>query len=154
MPDAVLGALESLGLASRLARSAPLYALASGAHVLGIGLLLGPILLVDLCLLGVLRGLDPPALHLLRRAAALGAALAVGTGLLLFAVRPFEYAANPAMQWKLLLVALAVVHALAAEWRWRRRPAEPGQAAARVAGALSLLSWLGALALGRWVAFV
>jgi hypothetical protein len=154
--EAVLGALEALGLASHLARSAPLYALASAGHVLGIGLLLGPILLVDLHLVGLLRRLDGPALLFLRRAAAWGVALAAGTGLLLFAVRPFEYFGNPAMRLKLLVVALAVLHALALEWRWRVAPAtlRPGSGATRAAGLTSLLLWLAALGLGRWIAFV
>ncbi len=156
MLEAALGALEGFGLDSRLARSAPLYAAASAAHVLGLALLLGPILLVDLHLIGALRRLDAAGLRFLRRAAAFGLALAMATGLLLFAVRPFEYVENPAMRLKLLVVALASLHALAFEWRWQRDPAalRPGRGATRLAGLASLLLWLGALALGRWIAFV
>jgi len=147
--------LEALGRATGLARSAPVYALASGAHVLGIALLLGPILLVDLHLMAALRRLDAPALGFLRRVAALGLGLTLGTGVLLFAARPFDYAGNPAMRLKLLLVGFAVAHALAMEWRWRGPDGGPrlGEPAALAAGLVSLMCWLGALAAGRWIAF-
>lgn len=153
--EAALGALETAGLALGVARSAPLYAAVSALHVLGIGLLLGPILIVDLHLLGVLRGLEAPALRLLRRAAAWGVLLALATGLLLLAARPFEYAGNGAMQAKLAVVALAALHALALEWRWHQAPGslQPGRGITRLGGAASLALWLAALALGRWVAF-
>jgi hypothetical protein len=147
--DELIAALEALGRATGVARSAPAYALVSGAHVLGIALLLGPILLVDLHLIGALRRLEAPALAFLRQAAALGVGLTLGTGVLLFAARPYDYAGNPAMRLKLLLVFLAVAHALLMEWRWRR----PG-GGRRAAGCVSLVLWLGALALGRWIAFV
>ncbi len=86
--------LVSLGLASGVARGALPYAATSAAHVLGIALLIGPILLVDLRLIGWLKGLDLPALALLRRTAALGLLLAMLAGLLLLSAKPAEYLAT------------------------------------------------------------
>jgi hypothetical protein len=147
----MLAALEAIGLASGIARNAPLYAALSASHILGIALLLGPIILVDLALLGWLRGLDGPALRLLRRAAALGAAIAVATGALLLTARPLDYASNAVLLVKLAVVAAGLTHALVREARGL--PA-PGSVAARLAGGVSLGIWLAALGLGRWVAFV
>lgn len=151
----LLRALEAFGLLSGVARSAPVYAAVSAGHIAGIALLAGPVLLVDLRLSGWLRALDGPALRVLRAAAALGAALTLGTGALLYTARPFEYAGNAAMQAKLLVVALALANALAFEWAARRDAptSRPGHPYARAAGLVSLLLWPLALVLGRWVAF-
>lgn len=153
---ALLGALEGFGLASGVARSTVRYAIVSTAHVLGIALLLGPVLLADLRLAGVRLRLDGHAMRLLRRTAAVGVAVSAVTGVVLFSARPFEYAGNGAMQLKLGVVGVAVANALAFEWAaWRRSGDErPGRAHARAAAILSLSLWLAALALGRWVAFV
>jgi len=155
MLAALLDALTSLGLASGVARSSVLYAAVSAAHVLGIGLLLAPIALVDLRLIGLVRELDEAALRLLRRTAMVGIALSILTGILLTSARPAEYADNPAFLAKLAIVALGIAHALIFEWRIRRlglaTVAEIGTG--RASGAASLAFWLSALLLGRWIAF-
>lgn len=149
MVTSLLAWLEALGQATGIATSAPRYAAVSAAHVLGIALLLGPVLLADLHLLGLLPGLDGATSRLLRRTAAVGVALSLGTGVLLLAARPAEYAANGAMQLKLAVVALALANALAYE-----AARTPGRGWGRTAAGASLVLWLAALALGRWVAFV
>lgn len=154
--DALLVALEAFGLASGVARSAVRYAGVSTAHVLGIALLVGPVLLADLRLAGLPLPLDASAMRLLRRTAAVGVAVSVLTGVALFSARPFEYAGNGAMLLKLGVVGLAVANALLLEWAaWAHRAgALPGKAHARSAAIASLTLWLAALVLGRWVAFV
>ena len=75
--------------------------LVDAAHILGVGLLVGAIVPLDLRLLGLFRAL-PLALiaPLLSRTAAAGAALAFATGLWLFSMKPAEYLANSAFLWK------------------------------------------------------
>jgi hypothetical protein len=155
MVEALVGLLAGLGRVSGVTLSTPVYAAASALHVVGIALLFGPIALVDLRLAGALRVLDVAALTLLRRAAKVGAALAVLTGLLLTSARPDEYVANPTFVAKLVVVALALVHALAVEVAVRRvgLPALLNHAAARASGIASLALWLAAIGLGRWIAF-
>lgn len=149
MQDGITAALVALGEAAGVNRSILVYGAISAAHVLGIALLVGPILLVNLRLAGLLAGLDARAVLILRRAAAAGVVLSVVTGVLLLSTRPAEYFANPVMLVKLGLVALGIAHALAFEWRYRQRSV----ARAPVAAAVSGLIWLSALALGRAIAF-
>lgn len=146
----LLDALAWLGLASGVARSSVAYALVSASHVLGIALLIGPIALADLSMLGLVRGFGREGVATLRKAARLGLALAAATGLLLISTKPFEYAANPALQAKLVVIALGVANAVAFEWRWR----QGREAFCREAAGASLACWLAALLLGRWIAFV
>jgi hypothetical protein len=153
--------LQTLGdwpVAAGLRRSSLAYLLVNAGHILAIGVLVGAIVTLDLRLLGLFRAapvaiLGPP----LVKVAAAGLALAVVTGFLLFSVRPVSYASNPAFLSKLALVALGVLNAamLHLGGPWRRAfhgPAIP--AAVKVAAALSLIFWAGAVVAGRWIGFL
>jgi hypothetical protein len=150
----ILDGLAALGLATGVARSATVYALVSASHILGVALLLGPILLADLALIRVLRGIDATALGVLRRTARAGALLAVAAGLLLLSAKPAEYAANAVVWAKLGIVAVGLLNALVFEMRFRRVGPEAMLAGrGRTQAAASVALWLTALLLGRWIAF-
>jgi hypothetical protein len=153
--DQVLNALTALGIMTGVARSATVYATVSASHVLGIALLLGPILLVNLRLVGLLGTLDHKAFGILRRTAMVGVALSMLTGLLLFSAKPADYAANAVVWTKLAVIAAAILHALAFERAARRHGTAVLMAGPRVwiSGLTSAGLWLGALFLGRWIAF-
>ena len=150
--------LEALPPAAWLRRATFAYPLVNAAHILGIGLILGAILPLDLRLMGAFRAAPLPVIGpFLSRVAAAGVALALVTGALLFVVKPAEYLANPAFLAKLGLLALALgnvalVH-LGAGWDGAvtGRGVSP---ALRLSAAASMLLWLGALVAGRWIGFV
>jgi hypothetical protein len=155
MVQATLEALTTLGLVSGVARSAPIYALVSASHVLGIALLVGPVLLADLRIAGLIRSLDERAVSVLRTTATCGVLLALLTGIFLFSAKPLDYAGNRIVWAKLAVVAAALINAAVFEFRARRRglPALlDGQG--RRAALLSITLWIVALLLGRWIAFV
>lgn len=150
--------LETLPLAAWLRRSTFAYPLVNAAHILGIGLILGAILPLDLRLMGAFRAAPLPALGpFLSRAAAVGVALALVTGLLLFLVKPADYLANPAFLAKLGLLALALANVALIHLGpgWRRATTERGVSRAlRLSAVASMLLWLGALVAGRWIGFL
>jgi hypothetical protein len=146
----IIDALAALGRETGVTYSSVVYALVSASHVLGISLLIGPIVLVDLALIGWVARPDPATLALLRRTAMTGLALAVATGVLLISARPHEYVSKPVVWAKLTLVLLAVANAIVAE---HRAAVSGGAAAARLHAAASIALWLGVLLLGRWIAF-
>jgi hypothetical protein len=155
---AFAAAVERLALVRWIATADQVYPALSALHILSLALVVGPILVVDVRLLGGFRGADlTPALPVLTRIAALGVAAAIVTGALLASVQLTKYAANPAFLLKLALIAGAIANALAfrsmGSWGGRRRSAE-GYVRARLHAALSLALWLGALFAGRWIAFV
>ena len=131
------------------------YPLVSTLHLLGIALLLGSIVTVDLRLLGLWRqSLSLPAVMQLRRVAVVGLLLAMATGAALFSVRASEYIDNPWLLRKWVLLVAAVFNAAALGARqWLIGAAALEGRHAQVAGAMSLVLWLGALACGRWIAF-
>jgi hypothetical protein len=153
--DDLLSALAATEVASLLRKSRWGYAAVSTAHVLGIAMLVGAILPLDLRLLGLWRTLGREALvRVLAPCAAAGLLLAAASGALLFSVRAPEYARNPAFLIKLSLVAAGAASALLHHLRHgaELRTASPRQL--RMAGAISILCWLGALVSGRLIAFV
>ncbi|MFN3854300.1 MAG: hypothetical protein ACK4M0_07860 [Phreatobacter sp.] len=152
----VTALLASLGAATGMALSSPVYATVSALHILGIALLVGGIVLVDLRLVGLVRSLTIEAVVLLRRVARTGALMALATGVLLVSARPHAYVGNPAFLAKLAVVGMALANAILFEAMTRKRPLADllDRTSGRIAGALSLLLWPTAIGLGRWIAFV
>lgn len=157
-PDALLDALPTMPGVALMRRAWPVYAVVNAMHLLGIALVLGAILPLDLRLMGVLRAPPLPVLgRFLSRTAAVGLLLAVATGLLLFCVQPRDYLANPAFGIKLLLLALALANIALIH----RRPAwgealagRPVALSLRVLAGVSALSWLAAMGAGRMIGFL
>ncbi|WAJ28956.1 DUF2214 domain-containing protein [Antarcticirhabdus aurantiaca] len=141
-----------------LRQSLVAYPLVNALHILAIALVAGPILVLDLRILGAFRAI--PAAHLARplaRTAAVGVGLALVTGALLFSTRPAGYLANPAFLLKVALVGLGILNALVIRatpgWRRLLAGAEPG-APDRALALVSAATWIAAILAGRWIAFV
>lgn len=139
-----------------LQRSGTAYLFVNAAHILGIGLLLGAILPLDLRLAGVLRASALPLVGpILIRTAACGLALASATGFWLFTVKPAEYLGNTAFLIKLGLLVLALGN-IALQHRGLK-PALAGSEIGirvRMLAALSAVLWLCVLLAGRWIGFL
>jgi hypothetical protein len=140
-----------------LQRSGTAYLLVNASHILGIAMLVGGILPLDLRLLGFFRSV-PVAIvaPFLSRMAAIGLALALATGFCLFTVRPREYLANPAFLWKggFLLAALANIALQHASSSYGRALAGEIATAVRIRAGASVSLWLAVLLAGRWIGFV
>lgn len=129
------------------------YAAISGTHVLGIGLLLGAILPLNLRLIGAWPTV--PLAHLARvlvPTAAAGLGIAALAGGMLFLSRPAEYAGYLIFLVKMALVATGTLHALALHLGPGLANATPARL--RTAGIVSMGVWLGVLAAGRAIAFL
>jgi hypothetical protein len=134
------------------------YLLVNATHILGVGLLVGAIVPLDLRLLGLFR-LVPLAViaPFLSRAAAAGAFLAIVTGLWLFSVKPAEYVTNTAFLCKAALLALALANVAVQHANRHFSAAVAGgvlRPTVRVVALGSILLWLSVLVAGRWIGFV
>ena len=146
-----LAALERWAPAEALRSSTWAYPAITVLHLLGVALLLGAVVALDLRLLG--RGAALPVASLTAHLLPLvwiGFAAATVTGAALFATAATAYAANGLFQAKLAVLAAAGVNALllhrAGGIRARGR-------ALRAAAAASVALWATAVGLGRWVAY-
>lgn len=153
--EGTLAALEATSIAQALRASRWGYAAVNAAHILGIALLVGAAVPLNLRLLGLWRRIPRAVLvGVLAPSAASGLALAATAGALLFSVRATEYAALPVLWLKLALVATGTVTALTAHLAYGEQL--DGAPARRLAAhaAVSLGCWIGALVCGRLIAFV
>jgi hypothetical protein len=137
-----------------LRASSTAYLFVNAAHILGIGLLLGSILPLDLRLTGLFRTVPLAAIGpFLLRVATIGLTTAIVTGLCLFSVKPTEYIANTAFLAKMTLLATAALN-IALQHRGSALVGGEITARVRVHAAVSALLWLSVLVAGRWIGFV
>jgi hypothetical protein len=152
--EGLAAAVEGLALAEWLRFSRWGYAAVNALHILGIALLVGAIVPLDLRLLGLWRSVElAPLYRMLSRAAAAGLLLAIASGALLFSVRATEYADGALFRAKMVLVILGALHALALHCR-AEFPDGVSRAGRRFAGAVSLLLWPIVLVCGRMLGYV
>lgn len=153
--EAFFAGLEGSAVAEYLRFSRWGYAAVNAAHILGIALLVGSIVPLNLRFLGLWPGVPRRFLiRVLVPAAVTGLALAVIAGLLLFSVRAREYSGIGFLQAKLALVAIGVLAALVLHRAHGWLLDDAGDR--RLAGhaLISMTCWLGALICGRLIAFV
>jgi hypothetical protein len=154
----VLDSLAAWPGAVWLTRSGTAYLFVNAAHILGIGMLVGAILPLDLRLAGLFRSFPVQVLApFLSRAAACGLALALLTGAWLFSVKPAEYVGNTAFLIKMGLLAFALVNVALQHGNRRYRQAlvgGPVHGAVRGVALLSAVSWVAVLVAGRWIGFL
>ena len=145
----IAAALEATALAQFLKASRWVYPLVNAGHILGIALLIGAVVPMDLRILFVLR---KPALAetiaLLRPVAVAGLLFAVTCGAFLFVTQATDYVGNGWFLAKLALIALATANALLhlnllklPEWR------------RLTAATISLTFWPAALICGRMIGY-
>lgn len=154
-------ALEATPLATALRGSVWVYPLVNAAHILGVALLVGSIVPLDLRLLGVWRSVPlTPLWGVLTRTAGAGLILAVIFGALLFITRASEYTASNLFISKMAVVALGTANALALRVLPQTQVSEitstkgkPPARLLRLAGGISLVTWLTALTLGRLIGY-
>ena len=152
-------AIEGLWIAQVMRESLWLYPTVETLHLWGIGALFGSILLVDLRLLGVGRGLElRPLLRFAVPVTISGFVLAAVTGLLMFIAHPSEFIASTLFVLKMTLLMLLGLNAISLHLRIPRPqgnavPAPPVPSL-RLQAAVSVLGWAVVIGLGRWLAYV
>lgn len=129
-------------------------------HVIAIALVVGTIAIFDLRLLG-LASRERPVADIAKDCLTLtwaAFAVAVLSGGLMFTSNAVKYLGAFPFRMKLLFLVLAGLNMLAFELitardmaTWRRE--RPVPMAGKIAGALSLLLWVGIVTFGRWTGF-
>jgi len=129
-------------------------------HVIAAATVFGTVLVVDLRLLGLpslMRAVTRVSGEMLHFTWA-AFALAVITGVMMFAANANTYYGNTAFRIKLLALAAAGVNmalfhfgAFRSVAQWDQHQVSPR--AARVAAALSILLWVGVIFVARWIGF-
>ena len=156
---ALLKTIESTGLAGWIRDSLYAFPMIESFHVIGLTLVFGTIVIVDLRLLGLASTYRPftRVAEILKWTwAAFG--LTILTGLLMFITNASVYFSNVQFRWKMLMIALSGLNMLVFEFtsgrnvrRWDNDKAAPPLG--KLAGVLSIALWITVIFLGRWVGF-
>lgn len=157
-PVAWATALEASALGQWMRGDAWAYPVVNVLHLFGLTLLVGPIVLLDLRLLGAGRAFPlAAASRVLTAWSVAGLLVLLPSGFALFASDATSLLDNPAMRIKLIVIAVALTNAIAFRWLWSGRLARWDQAPptfGRLQAFLSILLWLTIPVAGRMIAYV
>lgn len=131
-----------------------LFRAASTLHFIGLSLLVGALLVMDLRALGVIREISHAAVASLARIAVLGLAVNVISGLVMLASKPVDYWHAWPFRYKMVALAVALLNAAWFTIVGQRRlltlaPEAQVPVSIRASAALSLAAWLVVILLGR-----
>ena len=126
-------------------------------HFIGLCMLFIVVLIVDLRLLGMAKGLSFKALYQLLPVGMLGFTLNLITGLLFFLAAPGQYVNNVEFHRKILLIILAgfnVLYFMLVDETWTVGPDDDAPLRTKVAAASAIFLWVGILYYGHMLPFL
>ena len=126
-------------------------------HFIGLSLLSGVAILINLRLLGLMRTIPFATLDQLLPWGLLGLGINVVSGLLFFIGDPTQYDANPAFVWKMIFLVPAVgtfLYVTISDDVDAMGPGVAGPSSARIVGLAALVLWSGVLYLGRMLPYL
>jgi hypothetical protein len=142
--DGLLLDLQQSGLGQAMRSSRWLYPAVNTAHILGLALMFGSLVVLHLRTLGLSRGPELASLdRLVTPIAATGLALAIASGAAMFSTDAVKYAASTLFVTKMALVAAGILNVA---WLKRQRAAKP-------AALVSLIVWVAVIVCGRLLGY-
>lgn len=150
------GALSAESIAALVNERVWLWPAMETLHFIGLWLLFGVILLVNLRMLGVLTHTSYAALHRLLPWATLGLGLNTVTGMMFVIANPGQYA-NGAFYWKIGLLVLAgvnLIYLTVFDGPWEVRAGDRAPLRVKAMSASAIVLWMGVMYFGRMLPFL
>ena len=126
-------------------------------HMVGMSLVIGVVLLIDLKLLGLAPSLTYATLDRVLPWGLLGFGMNVLTGMVFFTSSPWQYVGNPSMNWKLVFLMGAGLNMLlfTLDQRWERaNEAGAGTGREKAMAATAIVLWVGVMFFGSMLPFL
>jgi uncharacterized membrane protein len=125
-------------------------------HFVGLSMIVGVILLIDLRMLGFMKFVSFAALDRLLPWAMLGFVMNTFTGMLFFAAAFGQYTNNPAFFWKLVFVLLAGANTLyfTFDRTWALEPGRDAPMLSKAAAVGAMFFWVGVMYWGSMLPFI
>jgi hypothetical protein len=151
--------LEGTGIANAIRTSRWMYPAFETAHYIGLSLLVGGIMLIDLRVLGFARKLPLRSMIGLLPFVWAGFIINVVTGSLLFIYGATNFGTNPAFWLKMSFMLVAGLNALAFDlsvkrYRYDWVTVDRPPALVKTFATLSFALWLCVVTTGRWMAYL
>jgi hypothetical protein len=159
MSEALVTWLKGTALSQLVVNSPWMWPACETLHFIGLALVIGIAGLFDLRLMGFMKGVPVAAIMQMRPWAALGVVINLVTGVVFFVTAPDQYIWNTAWWAKVFFLAVAILNIAFFETRHGRElltmaPGARTPTSFKIAGAVSIVSWLGVLYFGRMLAFI
>jgi hypothetical protein len=150
----ILQWIKDLPIGAAVRQSRWLFGLGETLHFIGLCLMVGGLLIVDLRLLGYIRSIPMKAALAFLPFVIVGFVINLLTGVEFFMTDPFMYWPNPAFKLKMFLVLLGGLNAFVFTMMEHRHVLVLGKddhasPLARITAGASLTIWLGVIVLGR-----
>ncbi len=126
-------------------------------HFIGLGLLFGAVLVINLRMLGMMKSISFSTLHGLLPLGIVGFVVNSLTGMLFFIATPDQYVMNIAFFWKIALILLAGVNVLyhtLLDEPWNLGAGQDAPLTTKVFAGSSLVLWFGVIYFGRMLPFI
>jgi uncharacterized membrane protein len=126
-------------------------------HFIGLWLLFGVVMLVNLRMLGMMKSASFAAVHRLLPWAVLGLGINLTTGMMFVLGAPGQYLENIAFFWKmglLLLAGLDVLYLTVFDAPWAVGPGDEAPPLEKAMAASALVMWVGVMYFGRMLPFI
>lgn len=130
---------------------------AESLHFLGLCLVFGILLVVNLRLIGAMKAIPFAALHRLLPWGILGFGLNLVTGMVFFISTPEQYTANVPFYWKISFMMIAGANFLyltVFDKTWALEPGGDARLADKAIAASSICLWIGVIYFGRMLPFI
>jgi hypothetical protein len=149
--------LQTASVASFVTGNAWVWPASETLHFIGLCLLFGSVLLVNLRMLGMMKSAPFSTVHQLLPWAMAGLGVNTLTGLLFFVAAPEQYTGNVVFYWKvgLLMVAGAnLLYLTVAEQPWAVGPGDDAPLGSKIVAASAIVVWIGVIYCGRMLPFI
>lgn len=151
--------MEKSALGQLMRDSIWLFPFAEILHFLGLCLLIGSLMVVDLRLLGIIKDMSFKAIYRYLPVTILGFAINLVTGTLFLFTDPFRYYPNIGFRIKMALILLAGLNALWFQFKVHpatlKAPQNSGpDLSTRIVAVLSLLLWFAVIVMGRMIPYL
>jgi len=157
VPPVVPGGLTGRGLGRSVMDRNWVWPASEALHFIGLWLILGIILIVNLRLLGFMRTVPYSAVHRLLPWAALGLLINVITGMVFVTATPDQYGENISFLWKIIFLMVAgldLLYITVFEGPWHVESGQNPPLRVKIAGATAIISWVGVMYFGRMLPFL
>jgi uncharacterized membrane protein len=137
--------------------STKIWAACEALHFMGLAILFGMVLLIDLRILGFLEAIPFESIHKLLPYAVGAYAVNLITGMTFFIAAYDQYTGNPVFYWKvgLLLLACAnLAYFTVMDDSWVLKAGENAPGRTKFAAATALVLWIGVMYAGRMLPFI
>lgn len=134
-----------------------LWAGAETLHFVGLSMLFGVVLLIDLRMLGVIRNVSFASLHNLLPWAVLGFAINTVTGMMFFVAASEQYTRSVIFFWKIAFLLIAGANALyftVADDAWLVKEGDTAPGRVKFVAVTAVLLWIGVIYCGRMLPFL